>query len=277
MPLVLAMNDSSESGIEYDDIPYLSYEYPRTYRNQIVEGERFVYYRGRGRIGGGRQPQVYLGTGVIGAIRESRREGRFVCEIVDGRPFNQPLFFKDADGITLEPDGMKRGYFQRGVRRIDDAVYEDILDQAGADVSADQQRATGNRSQGLYADVKTARQVEEYSRQVVVEALTARFPGCVVTEMPVNNPGFDLKTNVDQFRYVEVKGTQADVPRFLISESERRFWTEHPREFALVVVFGIDLELRGNEGVVVVEGEPDDRVGLRPQQWFGLVLDGTAW
>ena len=70
MPLVFAMNDSSESSIEYADIPFVAYEYPVRYRKKIQPGRPFVYYRGRRRVGGGRQPQVYLGTGIVGDIRD---------------------------------------------------------------------------------------------------------------------------------------------------------------------------------------------------------------
>lgn len=84
MPLVLAMNDANQSDVSYEDIPYRSYEYPSRYRKRLVTGAPFVYYRGRQKVTGGRQPQVYLGAGVIGEISHSRNEGRFVCEVLDG-------------------------------------------------------------------------------------------------------------------------------------------------------------------------------------------------
>src|SRR4051794_8115852 len=104
MPLVFAMNEATESGHAYEDVPYQSYEYPAMYRSAIVPGERFVYYRGRRMRGGGRQLQVYLGAGVVGEIRPSANTGRLVCDVY-GEEFDMPLPFRAADGTPLEPGG----------------------------------------------------------------------------------------------------------------------------------------------------------------------------
>lgn len=68
MPLVFASNEETESGLSYDDRAGVSYEFPRMYRRLVVPGTRFLYYRGRRKVGGGRQPQVYFGSGLVGAI-----------------------------------------------------------------------------------------------------------------------------------------------------------------------------------------------------------------
>lgn len=114
MPLVLAMNEDSESGIEYDDRPFESYEFPDAYASHVVPGSRFVYYRGRRRATGGRQPQAYLGTGVVGPISPGSRVGRLTCAILDGQPFESPLYFKDETGAPLEPGGSAKGLLSEG-------------------------------------------------------------------------------------------------------------------------------------------------------------------
>jgi hypothetical protein len=143
MCLVLAMNEASEADITYEDVPFASYEYPTRYRNRIREGERFVYYRGRRRAGGGRQPQVYLGTGVIGAIRPSRNPGRLVCQVLDGDRFPEPLPFKDEDGsyLSLEAQGAAttnkacgrspRRYSSRSSRRVQRASRNQLRRRRG--------------------------------------------------------------------------------------------------------------------------------------------------
>jgi hypothetical protein len=117
------MNEASESNLAYEDLPYVSYEYPVRYRRIVVPGTPFVYYRGRRTRRGGRQPQVYLGTGLIGDVRPSSRTGRLICEIVEGEPFPAPLYFKDDQGFPLEPGGSRRGYYQPGVRDVDEATF----------------------------------------------------------------------------------------------------------------------------------------------------------
>jgi len=81
VPLVLTQNEATESGHEYADRFGEAYEYPVAYRNLIRTGEPFVYYRGRKKAGGGHQPQVYLGVGVVGNIRPSPTPGRLICEV----------------------------------------------------------------------------------------------------------------------------------------------------------------------------------------------------
>jgi uncharacterized protein DUF3883 len=71
--------------------------------------------------------------------------------------------------------------------------------------------------------------------------------------MPTNNPGFDLETDRPGFRYIEVKGTQASIPRFILSEGERKFGVAHENDYLLIVVFGMDLSgdqfgYRGRQG-----------------------------
>src|SRR5688500_9112137 len=110
MPLVFAENEATESGISYDDRTGISYQYPARYRRVIQPGERFVYYRGRRSKSGSRIPQVYFGCGVVGDI--SPDEGRFLCEVLDYKPFAVPISFKDANGNYFESGASRRGYFQ---------------------------------------------------------------------------------------------------------------------------------------------------------------------
>jgi len=231
------MNDSSESSIEYADIAYESYEYPARYRKRIQSGRRFVYYRGRRKPGGGRQPQVYLGAGIIGDISESITPGRLVCQILDPEEFLVPLPFKDEHGVHLEPGGSRSGYFQQGVREISEEDFQRILALAGAGpMDGVPQRVIEESSQLLvpggsspgYATAAVARETERQSRNAVVRFLGAALPGAKIIEMATNNPGFDLETSVDRVRFVEVKGTSKPLPTFFLSEGERRFGTSTP-------------------------------------------------
>ncbi|HEX9037387.1 MAG TPA: type II toxin-antitoxin system HicB family antitoxin [Ktedonobacterales bacterium] len=134
MPLVFTINESTASGHRYDDRLGSSYEYPTMYRNIIKQGERFVYYRGsRGKSGERVQP-VYLGTGVVGAIRQSQHVSDcLVCDVVDFHLFPTPVAFRSADGDTLEPGGAVGGrYYQKGVRTISEDDYAHIVSEAAA-------------------------------------------------------------------------------------------------------------------------------------------------
>jgi Domain of unknown function (DUF3883) len=276
--LVLAMNDLSESSIEYADIPFVSYEYPTRYRKKIQPGKRFLYYRGRRRPEGGRQPQAYLGAGIIGEIWESESPGRLVCQILDGEEFLVPLPFKDEHGGHLEPGGSRSGYFQQGVREIPEDVYQRIMALAGAgpmdglpfriDNNADVSPSSKGLGEG-YASTAVAQETERQSRSMVVDFFGRVRPGIRVVEMATNNPGFDLETSAPRFRFVEVKGTSKPVPTFFLSEGERRFAQKHADAYLLAVVYGMDLSRETYNDIALSRAPlvPGDL--LAPTQWSG--------
>jgi hypothetical protein len=273
VPLVLAMNEASESGISYEDVPYVAYEYPITYRRRMAEGTPFVYYRGRKRAGGGRQVPAYIGAGIVGSIRPSTTADRLVCEVLDGRPFTTPVPFKADDGTYLEPGGNRPGYYVQGVRVVSEAVFADIV---GRGVNGELSIGRGPASPGasgarnpLYADASVGRVVEEYSRKVIVGYLESRHPQCSVWQMPLNNPGYDLATDYPSLRFVEVKGTQAGFPRFAMSEGERRFGEKHRDAYLLAVVYGIDLAAETHLGIEVARAPLGAAHRLEPLQWAG--------
>lgn len=271
MPLVFAMNEASEHERSYEDIPYVSYEFPSAYRRQVLEGEPFVYYRGRKRRIGGRQPQVYLGVGIVGTVVPSQHHAnRFICQIVDGSAFPFPVPFKDASGAPLEAGGARRGYYQRGVRRIPETAFQRILQAAGAQVATIEPVARPvSQARHMYARPETARAVEDYSRAAVQDQLLRQESGAVVVQMALNNPGYDLWTNTPGKRFIEVKGTQAQIPRFFLSEGERAFALKHTAEYALAVVYGIDLAAGTHRGIVWRRGALHANDRLTPHQWLG--------
>ncbi|WP_217913084.1 DUF3883 domain-containing protein [Miltoncostaea marina] len=274
MPLVFAMNDESESDHVYDDRFGISYEYPQSrYQRLVRSGELFVYYRGRKKKGGGRQPQVYLGAGVVGPVRPSPREGRLVCEILDFQEFESPVPFKDAHGAHLEPNGGRKGYYRPGVRRISEDVYERILGLGGFPP------APSNAAEGLgtsgYADPGETREVEDYAVDVVTATLAARHPDAEIEVMARNNPGFDIHVRRGgEDSFVEVKGTRRPAALFHMSEGERLFSHAHAEDYSLFVVFGINLAARTHAGLVETPGPvAAPRVSLEPRQWVGEVVE----
>jgi hypothetical protein len=276
MCLVLAMNEASEADITYEDVPFVSYEYPTRYRKRIREGTRFVYYRGRRRVGGGRQPQVYLGTGVIGAIRPSRNPGRLVCEVLDGDPFPEPVPFKDEGGNYLEPGGTRSGYYQQGVRKIPEEVFIAIIGRGVAALPPAPSPPRGRSStRRPYASPEDAREVELCSRGIVTRYLREQFDGARVLDMPTNNPGFDLETDIPGLRYVEVKGTRGPRPEFLLSEGERRFAAAHIDDYLFAVVYGIELSSGAHTGISTARAPLGSAHRLVPQQWSGLLPSDT--
>jgi hypothetical protein len=282
MPLVFAMNDSSESSIEYADIAFEAYEYPARYRKKIQPGRPFVYYRGRRRVGGGRQPQVYLGTGIVGDIRESAIPGRLICRVLDPDEFVEPVPFKNEDGTYLEPGGSRSGYFQQGVREIPEEAFQRIValggggPMDGSPFGVEPEVASPQLVRPGYANAADARETERQSRRAVVDTLAEAVPGIEIAEMATNNPGFDLETSTKRFQFVEVKGTIKRLPTFFLSEGERRFGAENASTYLLAVVYGMDLSRETYEDIAWSRAPLEPGELLNPSQWWGRLPASAA-
>jgi hypothetical protein len=273
--LVFASNRTTSSGHRYADVEGVQYEYPRAYRNQIQSGRRFVYYRSRE----GQVQPFYFGAGIVGEVTDSPDADRLICAVLDYVPFERPVPFRDAAGEYLEPNGAIRGYYQRGVRSIPDAVFDRIIEMAGvvASVQAAPAVATvpGRKPPARqYASAEHARLVEAVSVAIVERDLGTRYPGRAIRVMPHSNPGYDIEVGPIEpvERYVEVKGTVARYVDFFVSEGERAYSAANADRYTLAVVHSLDIEAK--TGVVVwFDGEIDDRFVLKPTQWRGREAD----
>jgi hypothetical protein len=276
MPLVLTVSAETASGHNYRDELWVAHEYPQRYRNLVIPGEVFVYYRGRYR-GKTHDPirlpdshyLAYLGVGVIGEISVSPGSNLLLCEIRSPIEFASPVGFKREDGSYIEPGGDVRGHFQPGVRAIDQSVFTEIVTRAELRSPAFDplEHQAGS---GLYANPDVARAIEDYSRAQTIRRLASDHPGIDIEEMAYNNPGFDLKTNVSGLEFVEVKGTQADTPRFFMSEVERSWWNQNQSRYAVYTVYGIELSARRHVGIRRFSDAPDTYEWLKPHKWFGV-------
>ncbi|HEY8590057.1 MAG TPA: DUF3883 domain-containing protein [Naasia sp.] len=261
MPLALATAEGRErSGYVYDDITGVSYEYPTRYARLMVPGEPFVYHMpNRG----------YTGAAVVGSVRESVRPDHLVCEVIDYQPFGAAVPLRAPDGYYYEADperGKLNVYWSQGVRPLRLESYERILGSA-------QRQPAPVRLQHRYATHETAAAVERFSVDRALQWLRAEYPDAELAEMPHNNPGFDvLVTGPGDFRlHVEVKGTQAPVPAFFMSEGERLFSVNNADKYLFVCVYDIDLE-SGQATVLTKQGPVGgEAFHLIPAQWRGLL------
>lgn len=137
-PLVLVENERTAGG-HYDhwkDVTGERYQYPNQYKNRVVEGRPFVYYRGTRRAGGGRGTPEYFGHGVIGAVHldpdtdesSPKKDWKWVCEIAEYSPFESPVPFKKAD---TPYEDIAKNLWSVAVRDLPQDAYDKILQDAG--------------------------------------------------------------------------------------------------------------------------------------------------
>jgi len=158
MPLIFVTGAPTASGHAYEDIYGVQYEFPDHYKGLVVEGERFLYYRGVRGAAKGAGP-VYLGDGVVGKVRESTNAGRWVAQVLDVTTFAEPLLFKDPDGNYWETGSTTPSNWTNGVRKTTDEVFSRII-QAGIGEAND---ADAAGTAGSLADAEHAKQMERYS------------------------------------------------------------------------------------------------------------------
>lgn len=141
VPIVLVENERTAGG-QYDhwqDATGERYQFPNQYKNKVLAGRRFVYYRGARRADGSRGIPEYFGHGVIGEVAadpENAPEGRkaswkWVADIDDYWPFPKPVAFK-KDGVPYED--IPQNFWGVGVREISEETYATILGDSGLSV-----------------------------------------------------------------------------------------------------------------------------------------------
>jgi len=136
-PLILVENERTEGG-NYDhwqDATGERYHFPNGYKNKILPGRRFVYYRGTRKADGTRRIPEYFGHGVIGEViedpsnnpDEGKARRKWIATISEYSPFTQPVKFK-KERVPYEKIDQNR--WGVAVREISDQTYFAILNDA---------------------------------------------------------------------------------------------------------------------------------------------------
>jgi hypothetical protein len=144
MPLVLVENERTAGGRfdHWADVTGVSYQFPNQYRNKIMPGEVFVYYRGARRSDGKRGTPEYFGVGRIAEVLEDptndptlpKSKRRWNCQIRDYQPFLTPVPFK-IGGRFLEE--IPSNFWGVAVRDLPESTMQRILQLAGLEVLSD--------------------------------------------------------------------------------------------------------------------------------------------
>ena len=93
--LVLVENEMTAGGLydHWEDVTGERYQFPNQYRNKVVTGRPFVYYRGVRRADGSRGTAEYFGCGVVGSVYQDpandpsapKAGWKWICEVEEYR------------------------------------------------------------------------------------------------------------------------------------------------------------------------------------------------
>ena len=128
----------------WQDVTGERYHFPNGYRNKVLPGREFVYYKGARRAGGRQSPE-YFGWGRIGSVYEdpetaSEPAGRrkWIAEIQDYYEFEDPVPAKrNGKYIELLSESPPSNYWRDGVREITDIAFKGILNAGGVSLGRD--------------------------------------------------------------------------------------------------------------------------------------------
>lgn len=121
--LIFTENENSK----WNDVTGVHYHFPYAkYKSLILEGSRFIYYKGSIQNGKKAIP-YYFGTGIVGPISRDPQDPKSAyCRIINYQAFTPPIPFKLNEAHLEETQG-KENYWRDGAREISEAVFHRIL------------------------------------------------------------------------------------------------------------------------------------------------------
>lgn len=129
-----------------------------------------------------------------------------------------------------------------------------------------------------YASDEERRRVDELAMTRAMDEATRRWPTAAVTQMPHNNPGFDIEVQhpVEGTRYIEVKGTRSPEPAFFITAGEVEHSRRHPDRYSIWIFHAMDLD--SGETTLTEHNGPvtESYFELQPVQYRGRFV-GPGW
>lgn len=131
MLVVLSQKVDSESS--YADELFSSYHYPARYKNQLHEGDTFVYYQGNRYD---KSQRYYFGTGTVGKILTTDGEN-YYAELMGCRRFGKKISIYLPDGGYIEQldyESVRKSInppWQSSIRPLSQKAYAYILNAAG--------------------------------------------------------------------------------------------------------------------------------------------------
>ena len=260
MPLVLAQNESTESGHRYADELGVAYEYPTMYRKTIRSG-RTVRLLPRTKAHRRRTPASGLSR--LGRHRLDRPAIIRVDSLAQLRTSNP--FRRRCPSSWGTSTSSRWARFRLAARDSTSArVFVGSARRPWCEFSPRPLQGIQNAGRrrheaGMpWAPPETARLIDEISMDIAVDHLKIIYPGTAVERMPHNNPGYDIRIEESDrvLRYVEVKGTSRLLPHFFMSEGERLFSHDKAEQYSLLLVYGVDRTTRTGSVMIREAGSP---------------------
>ena len=139
--MLIILSQRIDTDSDYSDEVFETYHYPSRYKNQIHEGDTFVYYQGKRYV---KEQRYYYGVGTIGQITTFDDEN-YYASLINVRKFNTKVPIYLPDGKYVEQLGYETVRksptppWQSSVRPLSQQAYDYIISAAGIQQEAESQ------------------------------------------------------------------------------------------------------------------------------------------
>ena len=118
-------------------------------------------------------------------------------------------------------------------------------------------------------------EIDQYAMEIATKYLNQQYPGQKIIQQPYGTPGFDIVIGnlSESCFYAKLKSTQSLIPKFYLSEVDRRFSIDKQNQYLLILIYGINLfnktyHLKTHQGEI----QPSKFLML-PHQWSVRFLE----
>jgi len=141
--MLVVLSQKIDSKSYYSDELFRLYHYPARYRNQLNEGDVFVYYQGNRHD---KSQRYYFGVGRIGEISTTDGEN-YYAKLIECQRFEKIVPIYLPDGGYIEQLGYEKVRnninppWQSSIRPISEQAFDFILDAAGIQYGLQQKQS----------------------------------------------------------------------------------------------------------------------------------------
>ena len=131
--MIIILSQKIDTDSTYADEVFSSYHYPSRYRNQIHEGDTFIYYQGNRYS---KEQRYYFGVGTVGRITNID-EKNYRADLLDCHKFKEKVPIYLPEGGYIEQLGYSsvrnsvNPPWQSSIRPLSQQAYDYILEKSG--------------------------------------------------------------------------------------------------------------------------------------------------
>lgn len=135
--MIIILSQKIDTDSTYADVVFSSYHYPSRYRNQIHEGDTFIYYQGNRYS---KEQRYYFGVGIVGKISMLDEEN-YRAELLNSHKFKVKVPIYLPEGGYIEQLGYStvrksvNPPWQSSVRPLSQQAYDFVIEKSGIDVN----------------------------------------------------------------------------------------------------------------------------------------------